>query len=97
MDANWMERGLCRDIAPSVFFPSDGVGVEIARAICADCPVSRPCLEYALENKIDHGVWGGCSERSGAVSPASAGSAGARPSVTKPKRRSEARAATLLP
>jgi WhiB family redox-sensing transcriptional regulator len=63
MDADWMERGLCRDIAPSVFFPSDGVGVEIARAICADCPVARPCLEYALENKIDHGVWGGCSER----------------------------------
>jgi len=21
------------------------------------------CLEYALENRIDHGVWGGCSER----------------------------------
>ena len=22
-----------------------------------------PCLEYALENRIEHGVWGGCSER----------------------------------
>ena len=63
MDADWMQRGLCRDIAPSVFFPSDGVGVDVARAICANCPVTRPCLEYALENKIDHGVWGGCSER----------------------------------
>lgn len=63
MDTSWMANGLCRDIDPSMFFPSDGVGVDVARAICAECPVSRPCLEYALANKIDHGVWGGCSER----------------------------------
>jgi WhiB family redox-sensing transcriptional regulator len=25
--------------------------------------VKATCLEYALENHIDHGVWGGCSER----------------------------------
>jgi WhiB family redox-sensing transcriptional regulator len=63
MDMTWMQRGRCRDIAPSTFFPSDGVGVDVARRICADCPVQSPCLEYALENHIDHGVWGGCSER----------------------------------
>ena len=63
MDMTWMARGLCRDIAPSVFFPSDGVGVDVARSICAECPVKAPCLEYALANRIDHGVWGGCSER----------------------------------
>ena len=34
--------GNCRDEHPSVFFPSDGVGVEIARRICADCPVKDP-------------------------------------------------------
>ena len=27
------------------------------------CPVTEPCLEYALEHRIDHGVWGGASER----------------------------------
>ena len=45
------------------FFPSDGVGVDRARKICATCPVTAQCLEYALANHIDHGVWGGCSER----------------------------------
>jgi WhiB family redox-sensing transcriptional regulator len=35
----------------------------VARRICADCPVKDLCLEYALVNRIDHGVWGGCSER----------------------------------
>ena len=63
METIWMQRGLCRQIPPTTFFPSDGVGVDIARRICATCPVREQCLEYALEQRIDHGVWGGCSER----------------------------------
>jgi WhiB family redox-sensing transcriptional regulator len=62
-DTDWMGDGNCRNHPPSVFFPSDGVGVDRARTICATCPVSAPCLEYALANRIDHGVWGGTSER----------------------------------
>jgi WhiB family redox-sensing transcriptional regulator len=60
---SWMADGNCRSYAPAVFFPSDGVGVDRARKICRTCPVSEPCLEYALEHRIDHGVWGGTSER----------------------------------
>jgi WhiB family redox-sensing transcriptional regulator len=63
MSTNWMGQGNCRDHPPSTFFPSDGVGVEVARRICAGCPVQTPCLEYALRNRVDHGVWGGTSER----------------------------------
>jgi len=63
MELEWMARGRCTNVPPEVFFPSDGVGVEIARRICADCPVKEPCLEYALAERIDHGVWGGTSER----------------------------------
>jgi WhiB family transcriptional regulator, redox-sensing transcriptional regulator len=63
MDTSWMARGNCRDEVPARFFPSDGVGVDHARRICATCPVREPCLEYALEQRIDHGVWGGASER----------------------------------
>ncbi len=59
----WMADGNCRLHPPSTFFPSDGVGVDRARKICRDCPVKSTCLEYALEQRIDHGVWGGCSER----------------------------------
>ncbi|MGI9032264.1 MAG: WhiB family transcriptional regulator [Acidimicrobiales bacterium] len=58
-----MAEGNCRNQPPSLFFPSDGVGVEVARRVCAGCPVKEPCLEYALRNGIDHGVWGGASER----------------------------------
>lgn len=63
MEPNWMAKGLCANQPPEVFFPSDGVGVEVAKRICAKCPVVDGCLEYALSNRIDHGVWGGCSER----------------------------------
>lgn len=63
MEFEWMTRGLCVNVPPSTFFPSDGVGVEAARKICQDCPVRAECLEHALVHRIDHGVWGGCSER----------------------------------
>ena len=63
MDTDWMAAGKCRELPPAVFFPSDGLGVQAAQRICAECPVTRECLEYALANRIDHGVWGGCSER----------------------------------
>lgn len=63
MDTEWMANGKCRELPPQTFFPSDGVGVDLARRICADCPVQLSCLEYALYNRIDHGVWGGASER----------------------------------
>ena len=59
----WMAEGLCRMYPPATFFPSDGVGVEVAKRLCATCPVKPQCLDYALDNRIDHGVWGGTSER----------------------------------
>jgi WhiB family transcriptional regulator, redox-sensing transcriptional regulator len=63
MDTEWMARGRCKDMDPTVFFPSDGVGVQAAQRICNECEVRTPCLAYALANRVDHGVWGGTSER----------------------------------
>ncbi|HYA68556.1 MAG TPA: WhiB family transcriptional regulator [Acidimicrobiales bacterium] len=63
MDTTWMANGKCRDMDPAIFFPSDGVGVQVAQRICGECPVKDACLEYALADRVDHGVWGGTSER----------------------------------
>ncbi len=63
IELQWMRDGECRNYPARAFFPSDGVGVDAARRICADCKVQTQCLEYALANRIDHGVWGGASER----------------------------------
>jgi WhiB family redox-sensing transcriptional regulator len=58
-----MANGSCRLEPPSTFFPSDGVGVIVAQQICVECPVRELCLDYALAHRIEHGVWGGASER----------------------------------
>ncbi len=47
-----------------VMFPNSGRGVDDAREVCFECPVKSECLEFALANGIEHGVWGGESERS---------------------------------
>jgi WhiB family transcriptional regulator, redox-sensing transcriptional regulator len=60
---SWMLHAHCRGARPTEFFPSDGLGVEAAQRVCATCPVRVECLEYALEHRIEHGVWGGASER----------------------------------
>ena len=59
----WMAGARCRTMDPEIFFPTDGLGVQRAAAICERCPVREDCLEYALRNGIQHGVFGGVSER----------------------------------
>lgn len=63
LELRWMRDGECRNYPSGAFFPSDGVGVDAARRICATCKVQEKCLDYALTSRIDHGVWGGTSER----------------------------------
>ena len=62
-DTRWMSEGNCAEKDPAIFFPSDGVGVEEAKRVCSGCGLQNQCLEYALINRVEHGVWGGASER----------------------------------
>ncbi|NIJ13789.1 WhiB family redox-sensing transcriptional regulator [Saccharomonospora amisosensis] len=65
---DWRHRAACRDEDPELFFPVSDVGpgavqTERAKAVCASCPVRARCLEYALENGLDYGIFGGMTER----------------------------------
>jgi WhiB family transcriptional regulator, redox-sensing transcriptional regulator len=70
MDTEWQQNALCRADDGGVFFPpahfehkpEREAREARARAICAGCPVRRPCLEWALGTQEPYGVWGGCSE-----------------------------------
>jgi WhiB family redox-sensing transcriptional regulator len=63
VDSDWLAQRKCKDMDPAIFFPNDGVGVQAAQRICAECPVKADCLEQALRDRMCHGVWGGTSER----------------------------------
>jgi len=66
-DTTFMKRGACRtDKAPTwMFFPGRGDQklVDAAKAVCATCPVTQECFEYAERTSQRSGIWGGMSER----------------------------------
>jgi WhiB family redox-sensing transcriptional regulator len=61
--ARWREQAACRGADLDVFYPERGQTAGPARQVCARCPVRQPCLDYALSNRITHGIWGSLTER----------------------------------
>jgi WhiB family redox-sensing transcriptional regulator len=67
---SWQHRGACRGPHATVFFPPpqferkhERTERELrAKEICAGCSVVSDCLEYALEIREPHGIWGGLNE-----------------------------------
>lgn len=57
----WMDDASCAQIAPDDWFPEKGELSKEVRRICAACPVRLQCLEYALRNEEQFGIWGGHS------------------------------------
>ena len=61
---SWPELAACSHVDPELFFPVSESGparrqVAQAKAVCSRCPVTQSCLDYALENRQVHGIWGG--------------------------------------
>jgi WhiB family redox-sensing transcriptional regulator len=67
MHDDWRHRAACQDEDPELFFPVSEVGpgarqTQKAKAVCAGCPVRSQCLEYAQDNGLDYGIFGGTTE-----------------------------------
>ena len=62
-DQDWRARARCARVDPDIFFSIGSAEHRLAKLICSECPVRKQCLTYALETPIDHGVWGGLTER----------------------------------
>lgn len=56
---SWMDWGSCTEVDPELFFIEKGQSPRPAKAICAGCPVREECLEYAIAEEIQWGIWGG--------------------------------------
>lgn len=61
-DIHWRTSALCAQTDPEVFFPEPGGSPELAKRICAACPVQAACHEDALAWGDVMGVWGGHTE-----------------------------------
>ena len=61
----WRSQAACQDgaaVAGIDFFPGRGVDPGPAKAVCARCPVRPECLDFALDNRVRFGVFGGTTE-----------------------------------
>ncbi|MDD9380383.1 WhiB family transcriptional regulator [Streptomyces sp. ZAF1911] len=67
-DISWHARATCNGVDPStadeLFFhtPNDDYAIAEAKEMCSWCPVRRECFNYALDNEVKEGVWGGLTE-----------------------------------
>jgi WhiB family redox-sensing transcriptional regulator len=72
---DWRHRALCAGADdPELWYPTGGQHatgpariayyrqVQAAKAICHRCPVRVQCLDFALREGIDVGIWGGATE-----------------------------------
>lgn len=62
---SWRLDAACRGVDSEVFFPARGdrEAETAAKTICAQCPVIRECLDFALDNREPLGIWAGTSAR----------------------------------
>lgn len=67
MRDGWRALAACRGMNTDVFYPEGRgralrVKEEIAKQICAQCPVRRECRLAAREMPERYGIWGGLTE-----------------------------------
>ncbi|CAM5599797.1 MULTISPECIES: WhiB family transcriptional regulator [Streptomyces] len=61
-DRQWEAQAKCgAEVAEALFV--EGTVQKRVKTLCSDCPVRTECLAYALDNRIEHGIWGGTTAR----------------------------------
>lgn len=57
----WQLEAACSEDQHDLFFSLAESKMEKAKAICQTCPVKSECLQFALDNDIEFGIYGGLS------------------------------------
>lgn len=60
--SSWQADAACRDADAETFFSLDEARQQEALEMCAACPVRQECLEHALAQGEQYGIWGGTRE-----------------------------------
>lgn len=63
-EESWMSNAACKD--KTEYFFTDHLPVSqsrkldvVAKSICSSCKVRVQCLQYAIKNDEQYGIWGG--------------------------------------
>jgi WhiB family redox-sensing transcriptional regulator len=62
MPDTWAEKAACKGEDTEDWYPVSNIltqANENALELCSWCPVRLPCLQTAIDAKIDYGIWGG--------------------------------------
>ena len=71
MVQEWREKAECKGLDSNIFVPLGrsvkgrrGRGTyTVARNICSCCPVTKECLDFAINEVIEYGMYGGKTPR----------------------------------
>jgi WhiB family redox-sensing transcriptional regulator len=91
---DWRHSAECRWTDAELHFPIGTTGssvlqIEEAKSVCGACPVVSECREYALDNGITDGIWGGLTEDERRVVARRRSRARARSGEAPPSRRTD--------
>lgn len=72
-EGKWRDKASCKGMETNTFFPTKeksgnkglpvNVALSKARLICAGCTVRQECLDFALQNGLQFGLYGGVPPR----------------------------------
>lgn len=66
---DWRTESACLDADPEIFFPDESLPIaereamaKEAKSFCASCRVQMVCLDFALRNEDESGIFGGLDD-----------------------------------
>jgi hypothetical protein len=65
---DWRKSAACLTEDPALFFPTGDSGpslliIEQAKTVCRGCPVLDTCGQWATDNRVEYGIFGGLTEQ----------------------------------
>jgi WhiB family redox-sensing transcriptional regulator len=60
---SWEHQARCSEHDPDLFFVPRVALERRAKTICSRCPVKLECLAFALNSRMEFGIWGGLNEK----------------------------------
>ena len=57
--SGWQLEANCSPDDFDLFFSNSKTKRKQALSLCGTCPVINECLDYAMENNVEHGIYGG--------------------------------------